>query len=541
MNGPFVIGIDAGTGSVRAALFDRSGRMAGYGARDITLWRPTEHYVEQSSDEIWGAACGATRDALAAAQVSPDDVAGISFDATCSLVALDRNDRPLTVSPTGNAAQNVIVWMDHRAIAEAEHITASRHRLLRYVGGRISPEMEPPKLLWLRKHIPSTWKEAGKFLDLADFLTYRATGVDARSLCTTTCKWAYDGPRGMWDESFYASFGMGALIRDNKIGSRIVPMGTLLGTLTQEAADGLGLRMGTKVAAGIIDAHAGGIGVMGMGFRSAPTPAQLEGVLALIGGTSSCHMAVSRMPKFIGGIWGPYKSAMIPGLWLTEGGQSATGSLLDHMISNNGRYGEIRTEAERQGQSIYDYLNGIVQELKKRQRTGGTITGDLHILPYFLGNRSPHADPSARGMISGLTLDDSIETVARIYYATIQAIAYGTRHIIEEMNAHGYRIRRIHACGGGTKNPLWLQEHADITGCTIVLPREPEAVLLGTAMLAAVGAGLYPSITDAAARMSGVGARFLHDRSTSRIHEQRYRVFRRMYADQRRYRRMLTQ
>jgi len=539
MSAPYVIGVDAGTGSVRAGVFDLRGRMAGHGSRDITIWRPADRFVEQSSEDIWSAACSAVRSALAEAGAGPGDVSGISFDATCSLVALDAQDHPLSVSPTGTPAQNVIVWMDHRAIEQAGRINASRHGLLRYVGGKMSPEMQPPKLLWIKENLPATWKSAARFLDLADFLVYRSTGVDARSLCTTTCKWAFNGPKGSWDPGFYEKFGMGDLLRKNKIGERILPMGTLAGTLNERAAAELGLTTSTRVAIGIIDAHAGGIGVMGMGFPKPPTPSQLEGVLALIGGTSSCHMAVSRQPKFIRGIWGPYKSAMIPGLWLTEGGQSATGSLLDHVIRNNSRYPAIRAAAEGRKQSVYDYLNSIVADLKGWERKGPDLVASIHMLPYFLGNRSPHADPGARGMISGLTLDDSVESVARLYYATIQAIAYGTRHIIEEMNANGYRIRRIHACGGGTRNTLWLSEHADITGCTIFLPREVEAVLLGTAMLAAVGAGAYPSVTDAASHMGAVGTRYAPERKTARFHAGKYRVFRQMYEDQNRYNRML--
>jgi FGGY-family pentulose kinase len=536
----YVIGVDAGTGSVRAGIFDLQGRRLGYGARDITLWRPAEHFVEQSSDDIWSAACAAVREALASSGISPADVTGISFDATCSLVALGPGDRPLTVSPSGDPRQNIIVWMDHRATKETADINRTGHRLLRFVGGTMSPEMEPPKLLWIKRHLPDTWRDSEKFLDLADFLVYRASGNDARSLCTTTCKWAFDGVRGTWDAGFYARLGMADLLRASKIGTSVVPMGTPAGSLTERAAQELGLTTATQVAAGIIDAHAGGVGVLGMGHGTTPRPADMEKILALIGGTSSCHMAVARTPKFIKGIWGPYRSAMIPGLWLTEGGQSATGSLLDHMIRNNGMYDRIAREAAEKKQTVYEFLNGVVADLKVRERRGADLAAACHMLPYFLGNRSPNADPDARGMMVGLGMDESIDTVARWYYATIQAIAYGTRHIIEEMNAHGYRIRRIHACGGGTKNPLWLQEHADITGCEIVLPREPEAVLLGTAMIAAVGAGAYRSIPEAAARMSSVGARVRPDKSTAGFHRKKYKIFRTLYADQKKYSRMLA-
>jgi ribulose kinase len=199
----------------------------------------------------------------------------------------------------------------------------------------------------------------------------------------------------------------------------------------------------------------------------------------------------------------------------------------------------IAEQAKQRNLTGYEYLNEVVAELKQREKKGPELAKDLNMLPYFLGNRSPNADPTARGIISGLTLDDSVESVAKLYYATIQAIAYGTRHIIEEMNKHGYKIKRIHACGGGTKNPLWLQEHADITGCEIILPKEPEAVLLGSAILAAVGAGKFASIEEAAVRMSGVGEKCLPNKKHARFHQAKYQVFRKMYEHFREYKKCL--
>ncbi len=191
--------------------------------------------------------------------------------------------------------------------------------------------------------------------------------------------------------------------------------------------------------------------------------------LALIGGTSSCHMVVSRSGRQIPGVWGPYWSSMVPGLWLNEGGQSATGALVDHVISNHGAAAEAREMAKAQGISIYEFLNARLSALAESADVA-SLTHELHVCPYFHGNRSPRANPSLVGMISGLHLSAGIDDLARLYLATIQAIAYGTRHIIEAMNSAGYRIDTLLCCGGGTKNPVFLQQHADATGCRIVLP-----------------------------------------------------------------------
>jgi FGGY-family pentulose kinase len=519
---------------VRAGVFDLKGKMLGAGECPIEIFRPKPDFVEQSSDNIWHAAGRAIRRCLRSASAKANAVVGLSFDATCSLVALDGNDKPITVSPTGKADQNIIVWMDHRATGQADRINATRHRVLRYVGGKLSPEQEPPKLLWIKENLPRTWEHTRKFLDLADFMVYAATGNDVRSMCTVVCKWTYMGherAHGRWDTSFFKQAGLADLFDHGRVGTTVRPMGTYAGSLTEEAAKALGLRVGTAVGVGIIDAHAGGVGVLGSALEEGRGDA-LERVLALIGGTSSCHMATTSKRVFVKGVWGPYYSAMIPGMWLLEGGQSATGSLIDHIISDSAAADEFASLARPSGRTPYEILNATVARIKKQEKRGPQITRNLHVLPYFHGNRSPHADPYARGMIDGLSLDRTLENLALRYYATVQAIAYGTRHIIEVLNAKGLSISRIHACGGGTKNPLWLQEHADITGCDIVLPREPEAMLLGTAMLAAVAAGAYGTVTEAMAAMGHSGKTIRADTSTKSYHDSKYGIFRKMFGYQ---------
>ncbi|NJD21004.1 MAG: FGGY-family carbohydrate kinase, partial [Gemmatimonadetes bacterium] len=487
----FYLGIDVGTGSARAGIFDAAGTRMGMGVEPIRLWRPQEDFVEQSSQDIWRACGVAVRAALAEAGLAGDAIRGIGMDAACSLVALDADDAPVTVSPSGSDEQNVVVWMDHRAVVQAERINAGGHDVLRFVGGVISPEMETPKLAWLKEHLPDTWRRTARFFDLPDFLVYRATGVDVRSLCSTVCKWTYlgheagtEGSVGRWDEGYFRAVGLGDLAEEGfaRIGRRVRPIGERAGALTTAAAAELGLAPGTPVAVSIIDAHAGGLGMLGAALDGPVSgEAELEERLALIGGTSSCHMAVSREPLFIPGIWGPYFAAMVPGMWLTEGGQSATGALLDHVIHSHARSSELTAEAARRGTSVYALLNERLDALAQSARFPAGLTGELHALPYILGNRSPRADPRLRGMISGLKLTDSVDALALVYLATLQAIALGTRHIVEEMNRGGYRIRTLIACGGDTKNPVFVREHADATGCRVVLPRAPAADLLGAA------------------------------------------------------------
>jgi len=550
-----VIGIDVGTGSARAGVFDLKGRMAGVGVTPIQIWKPETDHAEQSSADIWRCVCQSVKTAMKQAGLSRSSIAGIAYDATCSLVAVDPSRQPVTMSSTGRDDQNIIMWMDHRAVAEAAQLTAQGHQVIRYLGGVVSPEHQIPKLMWVRKNLPKTWKRARLFFDLPDWLAYRSTGRDVRSLCTTVCKWTYmaheKDTANRWNRDFFEMNGLGDLLREDRIGGeRIEPMGSCCGGLTTEAAAELGLEPGTPVAVGIIDAHAGGLGVLGIkapsALRHVGEPKRGAGpfddVLCLIGGTSSCHMVVSLKPRFVNGVWGPYFSAMVPGLWLNEGGQSATGALLDFIVQTHPRYVEAQAEAKAAGQSIYEHLNARVDVLAKQEKLAHRceLTRDLHMLPYFHGNRSPNADPNARGAVHGLALHATMDDYARLYYATIQAIAYGTRDIIEALNAKGYSITRMHATGGGTKNPLWMQEHADATGCHIVLPKEQEAVLLGSAILAAVGAGIHADIATAMASMSAGGATIKPATKTAAHHAKKMKIHRALYDDQLKYRKLLN-
>lgn len=537
-----VLGIDVGTGSARAGLFALDGAMLAQASRPIHAWRPRPGFVQQSTADIWNAVCRSVREALASAgEVA---IRGIGFDATCSLAVVDAAGAPVSIDPDGAPDQDVIVWMDHRAGDQADRINQGDHDVLRYVGGRISLEMQTPKLLWLRETLPDRWSRAALFFDLPDWLTWRATGATTRSLCSTVCKWTYLGHESRWDSAYFRAVGLGDLADEGfaRIGTDIRPMGEPLGTLSAEAAVALGIPAGIPVGVSAIDAHAGGIGTIGAAIDGiAPDQAGWLRRLALVGGTSSCHMTVSATPQFVPGVWGPYFDAMVPGLWLNEGGQSAVGSLIDHVITTHAAYPSLSEEAVRAGESIYQILNARLDRLSRSAPFPAALTRDLHVMPDFHGNRSPRADATLRGMISGLRLGADADDLAVLYLATIQAIAYGTRHIVETLNEAGYAIDTILASGGGTKNPVFLREHADAGGCAVVLPREPEAVLLGAAILGAVAGGAYPAIDQAMVAMSHSGTVIRPGPPAVRdYHDAKYAVFQQMYRDQLGYRALMA-
>jgi D-ribulokinase len=481
------IGVDVGTGSARAGVFDGDGRLLASARRPIEIWREAGEIVEHSSEDIWRATTGAVREAVVASGLPRQAFAGIGFDATCSLVALDPKGAPLPVGPSGDPQRNVIVWMDHRATGEADRINRGGHDVLRYVGGKISPEMQIPKLLWLAKHAPQTFRRAGHFFDLTDFLTWRASASLHRSVCTLTCKWTYLGHERRWAEDFLDGLGLEALAADGfaRIGASVVEPGTPLGAgLTAEAAAAMGLPPGVKVGAGLIDAHAGAVGTLGASLNGAHADARRR--LALILGTSACCMAVSDRPRFIDGVWGPYFSALTPNQWLTEGGQSAFGSAIDRLMRRHPAFSEA---SQRAGDIAYEEMERDILTRAGDLSRAVLLARQLHVLPDFLGNRSPMADPNVRGVLVGLDLRADRDSALELYVAALTGLAHGVAQIIRTLEAGGFDFEMLVISGGPGRSPLVRQIIADATGKRVGAPETSEPVLLGAAMLGAVAAG----------------------------------------------------
>ncbi len=501
------IGVDVGTGSARAGIFDAQGRLLATARHPIRIWHEAGDIVEQSSEDIWQACASAIRDAMRLAALAPAAIGGIGFDATCSLVVLDEAGGPVSVSRSGDPARNVIVWMDHRATTQAQRINATEDEVLRYVGGVISPEMQTPKLLWLKENLPASYAAAGHFFDLADFLTFRATDSTARSICTVTCKWTYLGHERRWSDAYFERIGLAELAADGhaRIGAEIVEPGSALaGGLSGAAAAELGLSPGTPVGAALIDAHAGGIGTIG-GRGTDGAPVVLQDRLAYIMGTSACIMATSAEPHFLPGIWGPYFSAMVPGLWLSEGGQSAAGAGIDHLVRSHPAFAEATAAAEAAGLKLLDFLEQRAVSRFAGPAEAAGLARDLHVFPEFLGNRSPYADPQARAVLAGLDLDDDIDSLERLFVAGLCGLAYGLAEVVDAMRARGLDCGMMVMSGGASRSGLARQIMADTTGLTIALPATPEPVLLGAAMLGAVAGREHGSIAAAMAAMSGLG------------------------------------
>ncbi|XP_073972181.1 FGGY carbohydrate kinase domain-containing protein [Rhodnius prolixus] len=543
MEDELFIGIDVGTGSVRGCLVNKNGHILKTCVKEIKTYNPQPDFYQQSSEEIWDACCFVVKKVTS--DVDANKVKGIGFDATCSLVAIDKNGKAVSISPTGENDLNIILWLDHRASKEADFINSTNHPCLKQVGGQISLEMEIPKLLWLKNNLnKQCWEKADKFFDLPDFLTWKATGCDSRSLCSVVCKWLYEAStKGAgWNQDFLNIVGLEDLTQNNyyKIGNTIKAPGEPCGNgLSKISAQELNLIPGTAVGTSIIDAHAGGLGLLGckvLGITSS-----FSTRLSMICGTSTCHMAVNEEEIFVKGIWGPYFSAMVPGMWLNEAGQSATGILVDHIINSHPATEGIKHKI---GQSIMivQYLNNLLEKLALKDSVKvDTLTKDIHMVPDFHGNRSPLADHSLRGMITGLDLNSGEEQLAIVYLATLQALAYGAKHIIEVLQEGGYKnFECILICGGLSKNELFVKTLANVASIAVLVPNNPESVLLGSAMLGATAAKSFPDLRETVLNMAGGAIVVQPTPNIIQYHEKKYLVFKKMLSDQKAYRKLMA-
>ena len=396
------------------------------------------------------------------------------------------------------------MWMDHRAQEETRACTATGSDVLRNLGGAMSVEMQIPKLMWVKRNRPDLWARLGYAGDLADFLCLKSTGTRERSVCTLGCKWTYDADAGGWNPGFLRQVGLDDLLQKAALPARATAIGSDVGTLSETAAADLGLSTACKVGMGLIDAHAGALGTSGLADTG------LDTRLALIAGTSNCHIALTRTRTEVPGVWGPYPGAVLDGWYALEGGQSATGAALDVLLS---LFGD--PDADSHEELGRDYL--------ARLETDPAFGADMTVLPDFLGNRSPHADPAMRGAILGLTLEHAASLRTKIYGTTALGIAFGTRQIIERLRMSGLDIRTIDLSGGHARSNLFTRLYADATGCDLYLPACEEPVLLGAACAAAIAQGQAAAFREAARARPG---RLIQpDQDTAATFDARYRGF----------------
>ncbi len=468
--GPYLIGIDGGTGGVRVGIFDREGTALVFNGVEYETRFPRSGWAEQDPDEWWSSLVAAVKGAMEKSGVSPEEIAGISMDTTsCTVVAMDENDRHM---------RPALLWMDVRASDQAQRLRETGDPALKYNDyGAVSAEWMPSKALWLKENEPEVFAGARHICEYQDWMTHKLTGEWTASISNASIRWYYDRNTGGWPESLYAAVGLEDVI--GKFPERVLNQGEVVGGLRRDAASEMGLKEGTPVAEGGVDAF---VAALGLGVVE-------PGKMALITGSSHVMIGQADEPHHGQGFFGAYTDAMIPGQYTVEGGQVSTGSIAAWF--KNSFAGDAQAEAERRGLDPYDVLNEWAAEVPIGSE-------GLVVVDYFQGNRTPYTDPLARGMIWGLSLS---HTPGHLFRAILEGVCYGTEHIFRTMREHGFNLREAVVAGGPTKSELWMRMHADVSNMPISLTREGESAVLGSAMLAAVGAGVYPDIQTAAKNM----------------------------------------
>ncbi|MBD0252999.1 MAG: xylulose kinase [Rubrobacter sp.] len=468
--GPYVLGIDFGTESVRVGIFDREGTPLVFAGEAYDLEHPYPGWAEQDPDEWWSCLIKATRKALDEGEVAPEEICGLSVDATTStVVALDRQERIL---------RPAIMWMDVRAVDQARRVAETGDPALKYSGyTHVSAEWMPPKALWLKENEPENYENAYRICECLDWITHRLTGEWTASLNIASFRWYYDRNEGGLPDSLYGSLGLDDLL--DKFPQKVLEMGEVVGGLRKEAAEELGLPVDISVAEGGGDAFVALIGLDVLEPRK----------MALITGSSHVIVGQAAEPEYGAGVFGAYADAIVPGQYSVEGGQASTGSLVkwfkDNFAKNAGE------EARRRGVDAYEVLGEMAAQIPPGSE-------GLMVLDYWQGNRTPYTDPEARGVMWGLSLRHQ---EGHVFRAILEGICYGTEHILRTMRDNGFEPREGVVCGGPTKSELWMQMHADVSNLPISFTRVPDAPALGSAILGAVGAGIYPDIQEAARNM----------------------------------------
>lgn len=313
----------------------------------------------------------------------------------------------------------------------------------------------------------------------------------------------------------------------------------------------MGLYPGIAVASGVIDAYAGWTGTVGAKVDLNSETSGIVNRLALVAGTSTCHLALSHDPVFVPGVWGPYRDVILPQAFLAEGGQSATGELIRHVIESHPAYPAAKKAAHNTSQSIYTFLNDHLHAQVQTTQAPHIPHLARHLFFYgdLWGNRSPIADPRMTGAIIGLTSDTSITNLALHYYSALEFIALQTRQIVQTMNDHGHRVTSIFMSGSQTQNDILVHLIASSCALPVVIPQYAHAAVChGTAMLgakaASAGQGESPKdLLRIMGEMSKPGRRIdpSGDEGEKRFLGVKYEVFLDMCGRQREYRRLVDE
>lgn len=479
----FVLGIDVSTTATKAVLIDETGAVAGIGMAEYAYDVPQPRWSEQSPEVWWSGTIEAVGSVLRTSGVGADEVVAVGLTGQMhGLVLLDA---------AGNVLRPAILWNDQRTgeACDAIRERIGADRLVAITGNDALPGFTAPKLVWVRDHEPDVWASVAHVLLPKDFVRLRLTGEYAIDKADGSGTILFDLAARDWSPAILDGLGIDpAWLPPTHEGPVVT------GALTRDAAAATGLRAGTPVIAGGGDQAANAVGV------GAVTP----GVVALSLGTSGVIFATTDRP-----LRDPHGQVhafchAVPGRW----------HMMTVMLSAAGSLRWFR-----------DALAAGVEFAALVASAGEVAAGSdgLLFLPYLTGERSPHPDPLARGAFVGLTVAHDRRHLTR---AVLEGVAFGLRDGLDQMIAAGMpRPSQIRASGGGTASALWRGILADVLDAEVATVSTSEGAAYGAGLLAAVGAGWFPTVEAASAGLvhATVAATPGPDRDTYAAAHDRYR------------------
>jgi len=463
-----LLGLDIGTTSAKAGLFDIEGRCLGFARQDYALQTPAVDHVEMDAETYWNATCVAVREALASEEARGKEIAGIGVSS--------QGETVIPVDGEGNPIHPALVWLDNRAQREFQQLDERLGSLVyRHTGiPEVNPTWTACKIAWLRNNQPYIFQTAQKFLLVQDFIIYRLTGqfvTEGAIACTTLL---YDIVQHQWWSPALEAVGL----EPERLPTISKP-GAVAGVLTGQAAEALGLTTGIPVVLGGMDQAVGAVGAGNI---------QPEMVSETTGGALTIQVTVprpdidpsERVPIYVHSVPDQYLCVPV----------CDTGGMALQWFRNT--FGESeRQQAVRDGKDAYDLLTENASQAPP-------ASDGLLMLPHLTGAFSPEYNPQARGVFYGFTL---YHHKAHFTRAVLEAVAFMLRRNLELIAGAGIHATELRATGGGATSQLWRQIKADVCQLPVVTLRFGDTAPLGDAMLAAVAVGLFPSLGDAVAAM----------------------------------------
>jgi xylulokinase len=495
-NQPLLLGIDLGISTAKAALFTPAGELLGLES-DEYLILPEGDRVEADPEIYWRPLAGCIRRLLQKWGGQPEQIASVSVST--------HTETLIPLAGSGAPSRKALVWMDSRSQPEADEMAEvfGVQRLLEISGQPdIGPIWPATKLRWLSKHEPDSLRRTSVFLLPGDYLIYRLCG----ELCAEDSLWSsslvLDIRRKALDAELLEFCGVSA----SQI-PPIYPAGARLGRISPACAAETGLSQNTVVVSGALDQVCAALGA---GNISPGAVTESTGsVVALVATTQQpVFDAVGKVPCHIHAIPGVY--AMLP--W------NPTGGLTLKWFKDRFAQDQI-SEAATHGQDIYDLLTESAGQVAPG-------SGGLVMLPHLEGAFYPEYNPQARAAFFGFTLS---HTQAHFTRAILEAVAFMIRRDLEGIQRLGVPVRELRVLGGGAKSRLWSQIKADVCQLPVIMPRHREASVLGAAILAATGAGLYPDIPSAVQEMARTGLQLDPNPEHREVYEQAFRLYTSLY------------